>query len=172
MNCEICGRDSEVLYIVIYLGARTYACPDCVDKQGLTVIKKLGERVKQGVEPRRHQFPRRRAAPRIKPAPDFELVEDYGLVVKRRREELGLTQEDLARKLKVKLSYIKKVEAGRIVPEYSLVVKLEKILGVKLIETVDLESERVKYVYEEDVEEGPTLGDLMFRGSEGGGEEL
>jgi len=172
MNCEICGRDSEVLYVVIYLGARTYACPDCVDRHGLTVIKKLGERIKQGAVSKRPQSSKRHSISKVKPAPDFELVENYGLVVKRRREELGMTQEDLARKLKVKLSYIKKVEANKIVPEYSLILKLEKILGVKLIETTDLEDERVKYVYEEEFPEGPTLGDLMFRGSEGGGEEL
>lgn len=172
MNCEICGRDSKVLYIAIHLGARVYACQDCVDKQGLTVIKKLGEHVKESVNSRRRQIQTKRVIPGIKPVPDFELVEDYGLVVKRRREELGMTQEDLAKRLKVKLSYIKKVEAGKIIPEYSLVIKLEKILGVKLIETADMESERVKYVYEEDVEEGPTLGDLMLRDWEGGGEEL
>ncbi len=172
MNCEICGRDSEVLYVVIYLGARTYACPKCVDEHGLTVIKRLGERVKRGVEPKKSLPVRSKTIARSKPAPDFELIEDYGLVIKKRREEMGLTQEDLARRLKVKLSYIKKVEAGKIIPDYNTVLKLEKILGVKLIETSNLEDERVKYIYDEDVEEGPTLGDIIFRGNRGGGEEL
>ncbi|HIQ12905.1 MAG TPA: TIGR00270 family protein [Thermoprotei archaeon] len=163
MNCEICGQESRMLYEVIYLGRRTYACENCVDKYGLTIIKKLGKKERREASQRRLGQTKSISMTRSLPISDFELIENYGYIIRRKREELGMTQEDLAKKLKVKLSYIKKVESNKIIPEYELVNKLEKILGVKLIESVDDEELPLSSSIEE--VESPTLGDYMFKNS-------
>lgn len=164
MNCEICGRESRMLYEVIYLGRRTYTCENCVDKYGLTIIKKLGKNERRGTDQRRLSQTKTISITRAFPTSDFELIENYGYIIRRKREELGMTQEELAKKLKVKLSYIKKVEANKIIPEYDLVNKLEKILGVKLTESVDVDEELPLSSSMEEVE-SPTLGDFMFKNS-------
>jgi len=92
-----------------------------------------------------------------------ELVEGYGKIIKSARESLGLTQEDLARELRVKLSYIKKIETERMVPTPEIIRKLEKLLNIKLTGKV----EEYEYYKEDTTDHSLTLGDLMDLGEEG-----
>ncbi|NOZ88834.1 MAG: TIGR00270 family protein [Crenarchaeota archaeon] len=94
-------------------------------------------------EPRRPQQARRRAAPARRRASGglgglekFEVVEDYAIRVRRARERLGLTQKELAVKVKVGENVIKRIEAGTLVPPIDLARRLERVLGVKLLEPV------------------------------------
>ena len=98
-------------------------------------------------EPRRQ--PARKAAPRRRGGggglgglEKFEVVEDYAIRVRRARERLGLTQKELALKVKVSENVIKRIEAGTLVPPIDLARRLERVLGVKLLEPVaELEEE-------------------------------
>lgn len=72
----------------------------------------------------------------------YEVVEDYAQRVRRAREKLGLTQKELAVKVKVGEKVIKRIEAGTLVPSIDLARRLERVLGVKLLEPVaELEEE-------------------------------
>lgn len=71
----------------------------------------------------------------------FEVVPNFGTVIKRAREELGLTQEVLAGLVGEKLSVIKRIEAGKLKPPIELARKIEKVLKVKLVEELRLASE-------------------------------
>lgn len=177
LKCEICGRESSVLYEVIYKGRRGYACHDCITKYGLikvkkadepflskekfyldhsTVKKKVSRLEKRSDRERRnifihHEFP--------------EFVENYGELVKRGREKLGLTQGDLAKELKVKVSYIKKIESAVVPPATDIAKRLERILGIKLFKQKKEEEYKVPSYADEDF--SITLGDLIKFEDEG-----
>lgn len=72
-----------------------------------------------------------------------ELVEDFNVVVRQARESKGWTREELGAKIYEKVSVITRIESGKMEPDLKLARKLEKTLGVKLIEkynALDLES--------------------------------
>ncbi len=83
-------------------------------------------------------------------------VENLGEKVKRLREEKNLTQEELAAKIKEKLSVIKRIEDGW-VPEENVIRKLERFFKVKLTEKIAISSEKEKNEKEEKL----TLGDVV-----------
>jgi len=130
-------------------------CPTCVKRHNLVVIRRANEPRRRSVASK----PRQRSVK--PPSPEYEVVEDYGSIIKRARESRGLTQEDLARLVGVKLSYIRKVEQGKIVPELPVLKKLEKILSVRLVEEVEKYEDKV--LYSSGDEDSITLGDLLGR---------
>ncbi len=167
MRCEICGVEIQPLYEVIYKGRRGLACPECIDKYGLIKVKHISQpftRRKSVAKPKATtpivSPPTKRRRVSLKSLDDeMEYVENYGDLIKRGREALGLTQADLARELRVKVSYIKKVEAGILPPTPEIARRLEKILNVKLFK----EASEEEYMVAEDVDEdfSITLGDLI-----------
>jgi putative transcription factor len=63
---------------------------------------------------------------------ELELAPDWGQRVRRAREALVWTPEDLAKKLNEKKSVILKIETGDLHPPDTLVRKLEHLLKVRL----------------------------------------
>jgi putative transcription factor len=89
-----------------------------------------------------------------------ELVQDYDDVIRRGREEAGLTQEELANQLNEKTSLIRKLERGDVLPSDEVQRKLERKLGVALSAgSSDEESEWEG----SSVQGGTTLGDVVKR---------
>lgn len=143
MECEICG-DKIVGrgYRVVVEGIELTVCKRC---------KELGVESKKPVISI--------TKPKIKVessiVDDFELVENYNEIIRREREKRGWTQEELAKKIKEKVTLIKKVEKGEITPDKDLIEKLERTLGLRLMERVeDVKVEVSKFTT-------PTLGDVV-----------
>jgi len=65
---------------------------------------------------------------------DVELIDDYGQVIRKARQAMQLNQEDLCRKIAEKVSVLQKIESGRLVPDDSLVKKLEHALKIQLLQ--------------------------------------
>jgi putative transcription factor len=94
----------------------------------------------------RAQPMRRRSAARTRPrrrsdieiAEATELVENYGSLIRRTRQRKGLTVEDFAKKLSEKESVIKKLEKEQLNPTMALIRKVERELGVTLIEEAEV----------------------------------
>jgi len=85
-----------------------------------------------------------------------EIVEDYGERIRAARMERGLSQKDLAMQLKEKELLIKKIEKGDLIPEDEVRRKLEKALGIRLIDSpADDEGKRGGGTVV------PTLGDVI-----------
>jgi len=71
----------------------------------------------------------------------FEVVPDFAERVRSARERLGWTQRMLAQKARVSENVIRRIEAGTLTPSIDLARRLEKILGIKLLEPVVEEGE-------------------------------
>jgi putative transcription factor len=64
----------------------------------------------------------------------MELVDGYGELIRRTRQRNGMTVEDFAKKLNEKESVVKKLEREELNPSADLIRKVERELGVKLLE--------------------------------------
>ncbi len=80
--------------------------------------------------------PRRSTGSVDRLAERYEVVPDYAERVRRARERLGMSQEELAIRVKERVNVIKRIEAGTLVPTVDLARRLEKVLGIKLLEPV------------------------------------
>jgi putative transcription factor len=71
----------------------------------------------------------------VSPPPDttFELVENFDAKIRQAREKLGLSHDDLGKKLNEKVSLLRKIETRKMTPNNLLATKLEHVLKVKLI---------------------------------------
>ncbi len=90
--------------------------------------------------------------------PTFRLKASYAAVLRQAREKQGLSQEDFARFLQEKESIVAKWEQGRMQPSVEVARRLEKTLGVALVE----EEAEQSFVQEKMPKgDGFTLGDFM-----------
>jgi putative transcription factor len=62
-----------------------------------------------------------------------ELAEDFDVKIRQARRKLGLSHEDLGRKISEKVSVLKKIEKGKMTPDNKLATKLEYALKIKLL---------------------------------------
>jgi putative transcription factor len=168
LNCDICGRDIGGQAFKIQVeGAKMLVCHVC-QKLG----KPYEEETVSPPQPQQPQNPTRSlsvAHPPTLPRPgnrkiqlpkemdQIDLVEDIALKVRKYRTKLGLSQEDLATRVKEKLSVIQKIETGKITPDIRLCRELEHELKVKLL---------APRTETEDLPKGPppsevTLGDII-----------
>jgi len=63
----------------------------------------------------------------------LELVDDFSQRIRRAREGMELSHEDLGRKIGEKVSVLRKIESGKMTPDHRLAEKLQHALRVKLL---------------------------------------
>ena len=61
-------------------------------------------------------------------------MDNYGQVIRKARQAMHISQEDLCRKIAEKVSVLQKIESGRFIPDDSLVKKLEHALKIQLLQ--------------------------------------
>jgi putative transcription factor len=151
-DCERCGKKSK-LTLVLIEGAEMYLCPDC-SKYGKTVERKPEPRPVQRSKPA--QSFHRPKKPDALSKREKELAEDYPRRIQRGREKMGLSREDLGRKINERVSVISKLEHGEMHPSDNLIKKLEKALNIELLEEIE------DYSYSPKAESsGMTLADFI-----------
>jgi len=89
--------------------------------------------------------------------PKEEVVENYAALIKSRREQLSLNQEDFAKMLNEKVSLVHAMESGHHAPPIPLARKLEKLLKIRLVEAE--EKEEAKFEHPKGA--GFTMGDFL-----------
>lgn len=113
-------------------------CEKCV-KKASKVISPLGQASAQ-------QLPTPRQVGRPKLSKQLERVEEvvdnYAEVIREARERASLTRDALAAMLGVKVSVLRRIEEGTLVPTVELARKIEKTLKVRLFTQVIEERKR------------------------------
>ncbi len=159
MQCEICGIEIRGQPHKITIdGSELTTCAKCSQYGNAVNARTPVSRKVAPVAPtlkRRPSRPGSRKDPLAEMKKD-ELIEDYDKVVREARVKLGLTQEELAIKIKEKASLLKKIEKAQIVPEDSVRVKLEHALDIELTERINSEDWSGS-----SLNTGTTLGDIV-----------
>lgn len=151
----MCGRE-DYLRKVRVEGVEMNLCKVC-SKYGEPIKKPSAKRT---VSSTQNSVRSKRPTRRLK---DFErqdeqLKENYGLLIKKKREKEKMKQEDLAKMLSEKESLVHKIESSSIPISIKFAKKIQKILGVKIIEESHGEN---KVVSSKNDKEGMTLGDMI-----------
>jgi len=138
LDCEVCGSPIFGKGVKVLIdGARLLVCGRCASRA--TTVKAPSKR--ESLTPPAPKVPRARPQPQTRrgpSAPKFpvggELADNYGQVVRKAREAMHLSQEDLCRRIAEKVSVLQKIESERLVPDDSLVRKLEQALKIQLMQ--------------------------------------
>jgi putative transcription factor len=161
MPCELCGRECKGCREAIIDGAKMFVCPDC---------QKYAEGGVPQEEPVRpsspHPQPQRFSSPRSrKPEKDIfkdkamgkELIANWNHRIEDARKKKGLTREQLGFKIGERTVTIAKLENGDLRPSDQTIAKLEKELGISLMEDV----KTVPTGSQNQPRAGYTLGDFI-----------
>lgn len=156
MNCDICGR--VILgqaFKVQVEGAKMLVCSNC---QSLGKPYKEEPRPQPPVVRSTSFLPTRKRTTELPREMDqFDLAEDLAERVRKYRMKLALSQEELAKRVKEKLSVIQKIETGKMTPDMRLCRALEHELKVKLLLPHTETAEVPKSAVPSEV----TLGDIV-----------
>ena len=133
MNCDICGREIVgSAFKVKVEGAKMLVCRSW---QGLgTPYPEAPVFHRPG--PGIIRLPKtaiRRAPELPKEIQELDIAENFADLIRKKRMKLGISQEDLAKRVKEKLSVIQKIEVGRIAPDTRLCRELQHELRIKLL---------------------------------------
>ncbi len=160
MRCEVCGRKIHGPPTrALIEGAKLTVCIEC-SKHGKIIYEEEAE-----VKPRVPQKPLTpvtfvpRKPAKAKVDTTQEIVEDYDVKIRQARENLGLSHEELGKKINEKASVLSKLETGKMTPNNQLVTKLEHVLKIKLL--VSISEEKFSQGFPKSPNRGTTLGDLI-----------
>ena len=122
-------------------------------------------------EPKRKPVPRLNKAVNRQPIQSFskrkpkaripetlEIADDYAHLIRQAREDFGLSHEDLGRKTQERVSVLKKIENGKMIPDLGLAEKLEHTLKITLRVPVVVADSKFNSTSKPS---GTTLGDLI-----------
>ena len=135
MECEMCGKK---------VATRRYMVDKVVMNLGIECSKygvALDAPAPAGSQAAIHQNLERRAT-KAAPKSVFEgetrvLVAGYGPLIHKAREAKGLTLDQLGNKVSARVPELKHIESGKLRPGDDLAKRLEKELGITLLENVE-----------------------------------
>ncbi len=157
MICELCGKESDKLRKVVIEGSRLQVCSQCAKFGDVDQQDSEKSTTKSEIEKRLKRRERRMKSRDVYDEETVDLAPDYPERIRKARNEREWNQEELAAKINEKKSVINKLESGDFRPDDALVKKLERELGIKLMEKVPV----IKPEKKATSSRGLTLGDLM-----------
>ena len=151
MNCDMCGKETN-LFKTDVEGSILNLCKEC---------SKFGKIISTVREVREEKEIRKALPSKAKEIKEEEIVltivSDYGEIIKRKREQLGIDQEEFAKKINEKKALIHKIEINQFEPPIDLARKIEKFLHITLIEQQELKMDKLS----KSKSEGFTIGDFV-----------
>ncbi|MCD6575683.1 MAG: TIGR00270 family protein [Nanoarchaeota archaeon] len=144
VSCSICGS-KEATVIAVIEGVSLEVCDECA-KLG-RISKRIKEKTKVV-----------RKVAQVKPEVEETVVLDFAKKIREVREKNKMTQEEFAKALNEKLSVMRHVENGTLVPSLKLARKIEEKFGIKLVEE---QGEVSGDIIPHEKVEAATLGDLI-----------
>ena len=168
MRCEVCGcRISGKSFNVIIEAARLTVCSECAKHGEICHDEPKAKPVFAKPKPTPVML---RIQPKTQLPPvdaSVELAEDFAAKIRKAREKLGFSHEELGNRINEKISLLRKIETGKIAPSDRLAATLEHVLKIKLI--VPAKEEKVPQAK---IPQKPsrelTLGDLIQEKRKGG----
>jgi putative transcription factor len=135
LRCEVCGRKIRGKpYKVIIEGARLTVCDGCSKHGELAWEEEPKPKVVLKPKGPRRTLKAQNKIPQMTPLEaTVELVDDFDVRIRQARERLGISHEELGRKLNEKVSLLKKIETRKMIPDNTLAIRLEHALKIKLI---------------------------------------
>lgn len=168
MRCEVCGcRINGKPFDVIIEAARLTVCSECA-KHGKICYDEPKARpalAKPKPIPLMLKVQPKTQLPPVDAS--VELAVDFGAKIRKAREGLGYSHEDLGKKINEKVSLLRKIEMGRIEPSDRLAATLEHVLKIKLIVPAKEEKVPLAEMLKKPGRE-LTLGDLIQQRRKGG----
>ncbi|MCL5679847.1 MAG: multiprotein bridging factor aMBF1 [Candidatus Marsarchaeota archaeon] len=125
-ECELCGKQTDVAYVVAIEGVEFRVCPRCA--HGKKVVAEPNSGRKQNSY---GNYTKKEKRDTDDNGP--ELVDNYGRAIKESREKLKMPLKVLAEMINEKETFLARVEEEKTTPPMALVKKLEKALAVNLI---------------------------------------
>lgn len=135
MNCDMCGKETG-LFKTDVEGSVLNLCKEC---------SKFGKVISAVRVEEKAARKREKGIMLEKPKEEesiLSIVPDYGGIIKKKREEMGIKQEDFAKKLNEKASLIHKIEINQFEPGIDLARKIERFLHIKLVEQQEIKPEK------------------------------
>jgi uncharacterized protein (TIGR00270 family) len=138
MPCELCGRECKGGREAIIDGAKMYVCSDCI-KYAESPVQEEPVRTIQPPQTKRFIVKKTQ-----KPERDIfkdkemekELVSNWSHLIEQARKKKNLTREELGFKIGERTVTIAKLENGDLRPSDQTIAKLEKELGISLMEEI------------------------------------
>ena len=131
MQCELCGNGGECRSAIVD-GVKMMLCPNCMrhgkgvkDVAPIDVQKTILGRIRR---------PREKD---VYVEMDRELIDGWNDLIRKARKKMGLSREELGFNIGERTVTISKIENGDLRPSDEIVGKLEKKLGIILIEKIE-----------------------------------
>lgn len=131
MNCDMCGKEAR-LFKTDVEGSILNLCGGCSRFGKVISAIKVKEKTARKKE-KEIKLGKVREEEIM-----LTIVPGYGEIIKKKREQLGIKQEDFAKKINEKSSLIHKIEVNQFEPPIGLARKIERFLHIKLIEQQEL----------------------------------
>jgi putative transcription factor len=169
LRCEVCGHKIHSSPIRAEIeGAKLTVCIEC-SKHGKVIREEeieFGRKApKKPLTP--IPFIQKKQTAQARVEITQEVVEGYDSKIRQAREKMGLSHEELGKKINEKASVLSKLETGKMTPNNTLVTKLEHALKIKLL--VPIKEEKISEIPKLPSRE-PTLGDFIQLNKKGGEE--
>ncbi len=157
MECEMCGKKG---------GTRRYMVDGTVMNLGLE-CSKFGQpldspaapgsqaAVSQNLERRQQRMTSRD----VYQQETWDLVDDYGIRIKNGREKKGWSHEQLGNKVSARVPQLKQIESNHLRPSDDMAKRMEKELGITLLEKVEAGPAKVGGTAK--AGSGLTIGDIL-----------
>lgn len=163
VRCEVCGRKIYGKpYTALIEGAKLTVCAECskhgkiIEEKPKTAVTRAPLKMKPIRLPPLKTQSKEKTQKTVKST--SELVENFYAKVRQAREKLGLSHEELGKRINEKVSRLRKIETGKMVPDDMLATKLEHALKIKLL--VPATEQKVPKIPKPSSRE-LTLGDLI-----------
>ena len=124
MQCDMCGRTAQLVKARIE-EVELEVCEECA-RFGMVIARRPAQQtpISGSVRVQRVPVPEKKET----------LIPAFAESIRKKREQLNLTQEAFARLLAERESLVQKMEAGTFVPSIDMARKMERILKIALVE--------------------------------------
>jgi putative transcription factor len=155
----MCGQDVPRLRKITIDSSVLSVCSNCVKFGSGSSPSKSGETgsVPDTISQRLERREKRQKTKDVYEQVSEELALDYSSRIRNARSSLGMSQEDLGKKINEKKSVVAKLEHGDMVPDEKLIKKIERALNISLKEKLTTVTTPKKT----EPSHGMTLGDFI-----------